>query len=613
MIKKLKKTDVLFVVALLSVLLIHIFFVFLIPYSDDESYYVTVPFRLMNGDSLVQNEWHLTQFSTFFSYIPVYIWMTIKGSADGIFIFLRCVYLTIHTSIAVIIYGFFRKYGIWAIMASMMFYVQIAYRIQAISYQSMFVVFLLLLSLCLISIYQKKSIHFYIFAGICFGCCCVCNPLFCFAFLLYLLCCALWTKRQVFVNYVIKMKTFGTRKKQKELTKKQKRQLKQQQIDALPGIENYNCFFKKEAFLWGSCGIIIVVIIAVVFFFSTGGTIDSIFDNIENLLGSSEYDIASKSVFSKFIDTLKYFSMANLGMPWILLVLFIALLIDYNKKSNKHRFVYLSISVLWTILFMFGVMKNIEIYVCAISLPFCVISTICYVLTENKNKTLFYCMSMPCSIAALFQYLAADTHLGAIGVVLAVSNVAGVFFARDLWREMHSVSQNGFETMPNKKNHKLYRSAIIIGFCLQILFYGIFYQYGQLYGKDAPKATTGPFSALYMTEEQYNRYNKVISDMDLIKSISEEDDPVLVVSYKNWTYLYLERPIATYTAWYRGTINSNMLISYYEENPEKIPKYVYVESSNLDSSMVQTVGELFVFSRENLSNGILLTVEGCKF
>ncbi len=612
MIKKLKKTDILFVIALLSVLLLHIFFVFVIPYSDDESYYVTVPFRLMNGDSLVQNEWHLTQFSTLFSYIPAYIWMAIKGSADGIFIFLRCVYLAIHTSIAVIIYGFFRKYGNWAIMASMMFYVQIAYRIQAISYQSMFVVFLLLLSLCLISIYQKKSIHFYIFAGICFGCCCVCNPLFCFAFVLYLLSCALWTKRQVFINYVIRTKTFGASKKQNKLTKKQKRQLKQQQIDALPGIENYNCFFKKEALLWVSCGIIIVVIIAVVFFFSTGGTIDSIFDNIENLLGSSEYDIASKSVFSKFIDTLKYFSMANLGMPWIVLILFLSLLFDKNRKCNTHRFIYLSVSVLWTILFMFGVMKNIEIYVCAISLPFCAISTICYLLTENKNKTLFYCMHIPCLIAAIFQYLAADTHLGAIGVVLAVSNVAGVFFAMDLWKEMRAVAQKDLEST-NKKNTGLFRSVIIVGFCLQILFYGIFYQYGQLYGKDAPKATTGPFSGLYMTEEQYNKYNKVISDMDLIKNISEEDDPVLVVSYKNWTYLYLERPIATYTAWYRGTINTDLLISYYEENPDKIPKYVYLESADPKNASVKLVGELFEFTREDLSNGVLLTVEGCKF
>ncbi len=612
MIKQLKNTDFLFITALLSVLLLHIFFVFVIPFSDDESYYVTVPLRLMNGDSLVQHEWHLTQFSTLFSYIPVYIWMTIKGSADGIFVFLRCTYLLIHTAIAVIIYGFFRKYGKWAIMASMIFYVQISYRILAISYQSMFVIFLLLLSLCLISIHQNNSVRFYIFAGTCFGCCCVCNPIFCFAFALYLFGCALWTKRQILMNYIIRSKTSRTFEKGKKLTKKQKRVQKQQLLNSFPNIESYNCFFTKKAVLWFSCGIFIVAIVAVLFFFSTGGTIDSILNNIENLLSSSEYDIASKSVFSKLIDTFKYFSMANLGMPWLLPILFIVLLFDKKRRYNTHRFVYLSVSVLWTILFMFGVMKNIEIYVCAISLPFFVFATICYLLTENKNKSLFYCMYVPCSIATFFHYLAADTLLGAIGVVLAVCNVAGVFFAMDLWKEMRYISKQSSETT-NKEKNGSFRGIIIVGFCLQIAFYGIFYQYGQIYGKDAPKATTGPYSELYMTEEQYNKYNKAISDMDLIKTLSKEDDPILLASYNNWMYLYLERPIATYTAWYQGSLNQNQLISYYKENPEKIPKYIYIESSDPHNTKVNKISEMFDFTREDLSNGVLLTVEDYKF
>ena len=125
MMKKAKNTDFLFVVTLSLGLLLHIFFLFIIPYFHDETHYATVPFRLINGDSLIQHEWHLTQFASLFSYLPVYIWTAIKGSADSIFIFLRCTYLLIHTTLAVAIYRFFRKYGKWAIMASMIFYIQI--------------------------------------------------------------------------------------------------------------------------------------------------------------------------------------------------------------------------------------------------------------------------------------------------------------------------------------------------------------------------------------------------------------------------------------------------------------------------------------------------------
>lgn len=613
MMRKLKKTDFLFVVALMSVLLLHLYFVFIVPYLDDESFYASIPFRLVNGDSLIQHEWHLSQFSSLFSCLPVYIWTAVKGSADGILIFLRCTYLLIHTTIAVIIYGFFRKYGKWAIMASMIFYIQISYRVIAISYHSMFVVFLLLLSLCLISIYQKNSVRFYILAGICFGCCCVCNPIFCFAFALYLFCCALWTKRQEIEFSIIRIKTSRTLKKEKKLTKKQKRQQKQQLLDAFPNVESYNCFFKKEAILRFSCGIFITVVIAVVFYFSTGGTIGSIIENIGNLLGSSEYDIASHSVFSKFKDTSSYFNRANLGMPWILPAMFIVLLFDKKRRCSTHRFAYLLVSVLWTILFVFGIIMDVEISLHAYSLPFFVISTICYLLTENKNKTLFHCMYIPCLIATFFQYLAADTHLAAIGIVLAVNNVAGVFFAMDLFKEIQSDSKKNSETSANKDFSLLCRRVIIIGFCMQMLLYGAFYQYGQISRKGAIKATTGPYSGLYMTEEQYNEYNKEISDMDAIKALSKKDDPVLLASYNNWMYLYLERPMATYTTWYQGSLDQKQLISYYKENPEKIPKYIYIELLASNSERVKIAGEMFEFTKEELSNGVLLTVEGCKF
>lgn len=612
MIKKLKNTDFLFIISLSLVLLVHMYFVFIIPFFKDESFYVSIPFRLVNGDSLIQHEWHLTQFSSFFQYLPVYIWTSIKDSADSIIIFLRCVYLSIHTIIAIVIYGFFRKHGKWAVMASMMFFVQIPYRYITISYQSVFVISVLLLSLCLLSIYQKNSIHFYIFAGICFGCCCVCNPLFCSVFLLYLLICALWTKRQDLASAMIRMNSSNALKSGKKLTKRQKKEQKKQILDAFPNMEKYSCFFTKKAILWFSCGLSIIAVIAIVFFFSTGGTFYSIQDNIENLLNSSEYGITSSSIFSKLKETINYFSMANLNMPWILPVLFIALLLDKKRQTNKHRFVYLSISILWSILFIFAILKVSDFYSFAFSLPFFIFSTICYILTKNKNKNLFYCMYIPCLIATVFQYLAANTHLAAIGVVLAINNVAGVLFAMDLWKEMCPILQSSSETTKKQKTN-WFRNIIIVGFSLQILFYGIFYQHEQVHRKDSLKASVGPYKGLYMTEKQYNEYNKSINDLDLIKDISQEYEPVLLASFNSWMYLYLDRPIATYTTWYPGTLEPKLLINYYRENPEKIPKYIYYEASNPNNVSTAMASEMFEFTREDLSNGVLLTVTDCKF
>lgn len=609
MVKKLKKTNFLFAITILAVLLMHIFFIFIVPFSDDESHYATVPFRLIMGDSLVKDEWHLTQFASLFSYLPVRIWTALKGTADGIYIFLRCVYLALHTSVSILIYNFFKKYGKWAIVASIMFYVQPPYNILAISYQSVFVISLLLLSLCLLSIYEKNAVHYYIFAGISFGCCCVCNPLFCFVYVIYLIVCVLWTKRQSIKDYVIMRKFSSNEKKDKKLTKKQKRELKQQRVEIFPDMENYNCFFSKKAVLWTACGILIVAVIAVAFFLSTGGTIKSIFNNMENLLTSTEYDIASDSIFSKSIKTLVYFSKANFGMPWILPVIFAVLLFDKKRKCNSHRFAYLSVSIVWSIVFIIAVLVVAEIYLCAISLPFYIFSIVCYLLTENKNKTLFYCMFIPCSFAAFVQYLAADTHWGAIGIVLSVCNVAGVFFAKDLWNEMCLDYQNNNETTTNENKNTIYNKVIAIGCCIQIVFFIVFHYYFQPFPNDAAKATVGPYSGMYMSEIQYDKYNKTINDLDYIKDISKKNEPVLVASYNNWMYVHLERPVAIYSTWYRGVLDYKQLSHYYEVNPEQKPRYIYIESSDPSTVHTQEFSQVFNFTRQNLSNGVLLIVE----
>lgn len=611
MLKKFKNKDLLFAIALIMVFLLHLVFVFLVPYSDDESYYIITPFRLLNGDSLVQHDWHLTQFSSLFNFIPVCIWTAIKGSYDEIFIFIRSIYLAMHTTMAVVIYRFFKKHGIWAILASMMFYVQIPYRFLAINYQSIYAMSLMALCLCLLKIYEKKSIPFYIVAGACIGCCCVCNPFFCAVYVLYIIGCALWTKRYEIIYKIASNKAFKTSKNEKKLTKKQKKKQQKQLYDNFSHIENYNCFFTKEAILWVTCGLIIVAVIAVAFFFLTGGTINSIFDNIENLLGSSEYDIASSSLFDKFLATLDYFHTANLNLSFILPLLFIALIFDEKRKSNSHRLAYLGVALAWSVIFMVGVIANIEIFLCAISLPFTVISTLCYILSNNKNKTIFYCMCVPCLIATFFQYLAANTHLGVIGVLLAIYNVAGVFFAKDLYKEIHLEREESPEEAVKKKNIIWCRRLIIVGFCLQIAFYGIFYSYGQFH-TNFVKASEGPYAGLYMTETEYDRYSKILNDLDVIKASTSEDDQILVVSYSNWIYLYLERPMATYSAWYRGVLNSEQLERYYKENPDKKPDYVYIEAYEPNGTTVKTaskiLGEMCELTKEPLSHGALLTV-----
>lgn len=611
MTKKLNNTDRLFVISLIIGTVFLSIYLFTYPYLYDEAFYTSIPFRLANGDSLIQHEWHLTQFSSVFSYLPVSIWLALKGSSEGIVVFLRCIYFLIHITATVAIYRCFKKYEKWAIVAAMIFFTQVPYRIFCISYTSMFVLFALLFVLCLLSIYENSSFRLYILAGICFACCCICNPLFCFAVVLYLVAFVVWKKREILKSFVVKVKSLPASKTKKKVEK----------INAFPDMESYNCFFCKETVIYASLGILIIVVVAVTFFFATGGSINSIFENIQNLIESSEYDAVSGSLFSKIKETRYYVDIISFNMPYILPLLCLFLLFDKKRKYNSHRCIYLAISLIISVMYMIGILKEIYFEACFFSLPFVVFSGVCYILTDEKNKKLFHCMWIPGAIAAFFQYTSANTHLASLSIVFAINNIAGVIFVSDLLKEIKNELNPKAKLTRRKKLTTLATTVMCIGLCMQFLFHGCVLLYGQLPEKNSVKATSGPYSGMIMSEQQYNNYTKIISDLDLIKSYNVENAPILIASYKNWIYMYTEAPIATYTTWYTGELHKEQLIAYYKENTEKIPEYIYVDPFDFDNeydpdhlqNSIDVIGEMFEFSKEELSNGVLLTVEKAKF
>jgi hypothetical protein len=189
---------------------------------------------------------------------------------------MRFTYLIVHTIIAVIIYVFFRKYKIASIAASMIFYLQFAYRICAISYNSMFALFILLLTFCLLKAYETQATKFYIGAGICFGCCCINNPLFSFSLVLYFAFCIIckyrkkslkiFSDRSEIVQYRKRLEAVFASKKAS--AKRTQMNVKHKRTDAfLQNTESYDHMFSGEALLYIVSGILPIAVFALLFFF----------------------------------------------------------------------------------------------------------------------------------------------------------------------------------------------------------------------------------------------------------------------------------------------------------------------------------------------------------
>lgn len=636
--KNLNSTDILFCIALFLSFLFLGFFLFTYPFARDESFYLTVPFRLVNGDSLVRHEWHLTQFSSLFSFFPTLIWVKLTGSTEGIVVFSRCIYLSIQTTLTILVYLFFRKHKIWAVIAAILFFTQATNIIPQISYHTMLMSFLFLLTLSIISIHKKANSHLYILAGVCYGLCCICDPGFCSVFGLYFVLCVLWKHKSFLAEAIFRLeiKIFEIKnlflykilrqKKSKRKKMKEKKatetKLTEIKTERLKKSESYNCFFSKKAVFYTFIGISIVAVIAIAFFFITGGTISSLIDNIDNLLAFSEYttqDSVFTNITYKIERTINIFNSLSFDNASLLCLFFIVLFLDMQRTKSSHRCIYLIVSFLLAIIYAIGIFQKFTDETYFVEFPFFIFSTVSYIITKKKNTTLFYCMWIPSVLAAIIHFFSSNSLLSAICIVLIISNTAGVFFVADLFKEMYSQLKNN--SQKNKSTIAIARSALLVALCSQLIFHLSFYQYGLFTPKSNIKATVGPFSGIYMTDNQFSEYTKTIADLDLIKSRADEHTPIYIASYQScWMYLYIDLPLAVHTAYYLEPPKPEIFSAYYKENPDRIPKYIYVDSLDYNRNYnydyiknnIDVLSETFSFTEEILSNGILLTVTGCK-
>ncbi len=609
MSKKINKTDIIFTVALILGLLFHISTIFFLYINHDETFYLTTPLRLINGEYLIQHEWHLSQFSSLFSYLPVRVFTMINGSTDGIVVAMRCVYILLHTAVSVWIYRFFKEYDIWGVAAAMMFYIQVPYAIYAISYHSTLAIFVLLFTFCLVSAVKDNLPKRCILAGFCYGACCVCNPTFALFFAVYTVLCILWLKKDSITKKISEILSAKSKKHQFF-------------SEDLACIQSYDNICGVKAFLFSLAGVCIMAIICIVFFFLTGGRITSVVENLENLINSSEYEVVENSLVLKLQDIFEAWSAVSLKMPFLLPILLVGIAFDKKRLFSSHRIIYILLAFAVSWVYVLGIFKAETSNAYIFSLPFAVFSMVCYILTEKKNKILFYCMWCVCVVGACVHGMVSNTLLTSAGVVLSVANVLGVIFVGDMFREL----KTKIKWKKDLKEDKLFcigRTTICLALCLQMLLYGIaIYSFKDLANKTILERE-GTFSGILLSQSQHSKYEKILNDLDTIKAQSNQEDPVLFISSENWMYIYADRPFATYTAWNQARFDSDSLKSFYCQNNDKLPRFIYIPKAEVTGdyyysedrleNVLIKAEELFIYKKEELPGGFLLTVTEHKF
>ena len=142
----------------------------------DETFYLTVPYRICQGDKIMLHEWHESQLSLLLLVPIMKAYLFLSNGTEGIIIVFRVIYTIIWWIASVWFFFRLRRFSLLgAILVSLCFLLYTPYGIIALSYNSMGL--LLFLTSCLLITFSKGNRELVV-AGVLFSGAVLCCKLY---------------------------------------------------------------------------------------------------------------------------------------------------------------------------------------------------------------------------------------------------------------------------------------------------------------------------------------------------------------------------------------------------------------------------------------------------
>ena len=534
----------------------------------DESFYLTIPFRLYQGDALFQEEWHLSQMAGLLTYPIVAMYLKINGGTEGIILAMRYIWTLIQCLMSVFLYFRLKKIN-WfgAAVAAISYVLYTPFGIMALSYNSMGILFLLLSQVILLTA-QKHAHLQYAIAGLSFAAAVLCCPYLLLVYVLYLAVVAI-----LFVNH---------RKK-----------------EAIP--ENSPWSIKSAVFFTSGAAFAAVMFIA---FVLARGSLARIIQAFPYIFDDPEHQSRSLFDISKgYIESIIFANSISDRIYCFLAGLWLLCWMD--KKRQNHRLAYTCVLSAGILLLMlshfvrFTPLRYINFLMWSVNIyaPFLLM------LSQNSRiKKIFALVWIPGILYSYCLNIASNQEFYAISSASSVATAGSLLmlaiYMYELFGESHGIFWKGLAASS---------LALILVFQLmsqmELRYRSVFWEPRGMRHLTA-EATTGIEKGLVMSEDAYAGYQLGLKVTEKISQYNT--DNVLYLSMNTWYYLTGTQEMATYSAWISGVNNHslNRLAAYYEINPHKMPDIVYVEPEY--EEIAQRFCERFDYQAEIIDEGIVL-------
>ena len=568
--------------------------------NNDESFYLTIPWRLAQGDALFLEEWHLSQMSGFLLLPFVAIYRSIKGFTDGMILSFRHLCIFVQALCCLWYYVRLRRVSPQgALAASILALIYIPFNITALSYNSMGIFLLGLSTVTIATIDASSSVRVnLVFSGFAFAGAVLCCP--------YLI--------VVYAVAVLGLLAFAG-------------------VNALVNLHAAITARSKDILLglfWFSAGAALLAVIFAVFVLSRASIAD-IVKAFPEIMNDPEHK--STAFSAKMISYGRSIYNSSSWSPIVIVFLGLllgAVILDKKRKAHRPVYIVLAIAAVEMMLISINIDRR---YINHLMYPVNLLSVFCLLLTcDRRSCRLFWGVVIPGMLYSVCIHFTSNQYFYVISSASTVSmlgsvtmlwllvqeilsqNVHGTAAAyagdrgmggsdtaekdssvdnaeendpADIRMSQEHGSDVGKRTPAVRRNSLGSALPIMLSLVLTMTLCGllIYRRATHVFWESSMKTQTttldyGPQAGVITTAAKEQLYDRL---MDAVLYIEEKTSAKSVLFLTEHTWMYLACPElrnSAYSAWLSG-INQdsiNKLIAYYRLNPAKLPDVIFADT-----------------------------------
>lgn len=556
-----KNQKILFVTGLMAIL---IFLIWKSQYGlggKDIPFYITIPYRVINGDVLFWDEWNMAQLSSIL-FIPITkVFYLVVGSTESIMIWSRLLYIVTNLIMATLLYWKIKNFGKYAILISWIYALYSPFNHNMLSYNSIGVMVAILGIVILAMARNKRD---YVYVGLCYSLATICQPLLVV----------------VFIVAVAALIVFGLIKRKRDIIKKTIITSTICIICAVPSVLYFIFLTRVDRFMkvWP--------------YMQENLRIESNFSTV--------WDNPIRLIFGSFLTKAKYdFCGISFNTVYLSLAVYLSLIILVGiyflsillKKKNcqLNRFLIIIACILATIqsiIYCFSFKVNPINY---IWIPWIFVGILLFDGQKDKIIKRIYLLSIVWGVAHTIGY--ATSNGG--GAVFAVAWFPTALFSILLLKD------NSYMKLVDHKR--------IITVCLIICFSAFCFIRGasMFYDTDITKMNyrimEGPAKGIKVNKKDYEFYNMVKNDL---KKLKTKNKSIVLITERVWTYLFVDSRLSQHSA-YISEINKRsikIIYDYRKSKNEKIPDIIYIPKDELNDISLKSILDILKIKKYSIND-----------